>query len=473
MTVGEKIQFYRKKSGLSQEALGQKMLVSRQTVSLWEMDKTLPTIDNLLRLKEIFSVSIDDILSDTEPSEGKTDGPKEAYVFHYDQADLNKVYKHTVSPLTRSVILFTLCFGVLWLLLAWENNSHSMLFFPLGCFLMNICFCIKEYLTFRKTWKHRDSQILQRTYSYEVFDQYILLKISRNEEITRTQKIYFDDIESVQTFDNYLIFQIAGQTYIIKKDALVPYSAFFTIFNKVLSMKNTKEPKKLLKIISVLLSFLSVCTVLGAMYAFPILSALNQSITQNKWVFFASLPIPLASIIFGFYLKKKGYKYKINVILGFIMAALLFLFGSFTFNSVDEVSYSDEPLLNAEQALNIDFPTHDHITTTDRTKGPQTSSHEYAYYTSYIHFDSSSVEEFEKEIKSDPRWISDISVNMLGIVSFFLYPQTGNYYIIYNKDTNEFNQLPSKSGTYVFISVQYNPENNSMGLVEYEIEYHK
>ena len=50
MTVGEKIQFYRKKIGLSQEELGQKMLVSRQTVSLWEMDKTLPTVDNLIRL---------------------------------------------------------------------------------------------------------------------------------------------------------------------------------------------------------------------------------------------------------------------------------------------------------------------------------------------------------------------------------------------------------------------------------------
>lgn len=69
MTVGEKIQYYRKKIGLSQEELGQKMLLSRQTISLWEMDKTLPTVDNLLRLKEIFSVSIDELLSENEPKE--------------------------------------------------------------------------------------------------------------------------------------------------------------------------------------------------------------------------------------------------------------------------------------------------------------------------------------------------------------------------------------------------------------------
>ena len=62
MTVGEKIQKYRKDLGLSQEELGQKLLLSRQTVSLWEKDQTAPTLDNLMRLKEIFGVSIDEIL---------------------------------------------------------------------------------------------------------------------------------------------------------------------------------------------------------------------------------------------------------------------------------------------------------------------------------------------------------------------------------------------------------------------------
>ena len=40
MTVGEKIQKYRKELAMSQEELGQKLLLSRQTVSLWEHDQT-------------------------------------------------------------------------------------------------------------------------------------------------------------------------------------------------------------------------------------------------------------------------------------------------------------------------------------------------------------------------------------------------------------------------------------------------
>ena len=50
MTVGEKIQKYRKDLGMSQEELGQKLLVSRQTISLWEKNQTVPTIDNLMLL---------------------------------------------------------------------------------------------------------------------------------------------------------------------------------------------------------------------------------------------------------------------------------------------------------------------------------------------------------------------------------------------------------------------------------------
>ena len=72
MTVGEKIQYYRRKCGFSQEELGRQLLVSRQTISLWEMDKTLPTIDNLVRLKEIFGVSIDEMLN-TAQNPAETD----------------------------------------------------------------------------------------------------------------------------------------------------------------------------------------------------------------------------------------------------------------------------------------------------------------------------------------------------------------------------------------------------------------
>lgn len=203
MTVGEKIQYYRKKIGLSQEELGQKMFVSRQTISLWEMDKTLPTVDNLILLKEIFSVSIDDILSQSEPIEEKAKKPTESYVFKYEKPDLNEIFKKLRLPLIKRSIIFTLVGVVLFAFFAVAQANDMIIGAQvnditigllLGYFLIGVISFIKEYFSYKKVWIDSESRILQSTYSYEIFDGYFVLNISRNEEITRTLKIYFDDI---------------------------------------------------------------------------------------------------------------------------------------------------------------------------------------------------------------------------------------------------------------------------------------
>ena len=472
MTVGEKIQFYRKKIGLSQEELGQKMLVSRQTVSLWEMDKTLPTVDNLIHLKEIFLISIDDILSEAEPKADKNE-PKEAYVFKYEKSDLQEVFKKTHFPLIKRAIIFTIaCIALFVFLIATEAND-AIIGLLLGCFLIGVISNVKGYFAYSKAWKVSENRLLESTYSYEIFEGYFILSISKNEEITKTFKIYFDDIEKIQSFGNYLVLQIAGQSYIIKKDALISESAFITFCNNTPNKVEAKKPKDKLKIISILLFVLSICTILGALIGVAILSEINQAMTENMWVFFLFLPVPIASIVFGFYLKKKGYKYKKNVIVGIIMAALLCIYGSFTFIFSDIYSHGDEPIVNTEQILNIDIPTHSRINTQDWTKGTQSVPRGYIYSTSDIYFDDTAVEQFEKNISNDTKWISDIPNDMVGITSYFCDIQTSDYYIIYNKNTGEFNKLPSASGTYVFINVLYNAESNTMKLVEYQIEYTK
>lgn len=62
MTVGENIQRLRKKSGMSQEKLASLLFLTRQTVSQWETNQTIPTLDNIKLLKDIFTVSTDEIL---------------------------------------------------------------------------------------------------------------------------------------------------------------------------------------------------------------------------------------------------------------------------------------------------------------------------------------------------------------------------------------------------------------------------
>ncbi len=63
MTTGEKIAALRKRAGLSQEALGERLGgISRQSVSKWESDQSVPTMDNLMELSRIFGVPVDTLL---------------------------------------------------------------------------------------------------------------------------------------------------------------------------------------------------------------------------------------------------------------------------------------------------------------------------------------------------------------------------------------------------------------------------
>ena len=62
MTLGQRIQELRKQNNLSQEALGEKLGVSRQAISRWEMDGAVPEVDKLIAMGKLFGVSLNDLL---------------------------------------------------------------------------------------------------------------------------------------------------------------------------------------------------------------------------------------------------------------------------------------------------------------------------------------------------------------------------------------------------------------------------
>ena len=66
MTLGEKLKSARKSAGLTQEQLAEKLLVSRQAVSKWEVDKGMPEIGNLGQLSKLLNISIDYLLDSGE-----------------------------------------------------------------------------------------------------------------------------------------------------------------------------------------------------------------------------------------------------------------------------------------------------------------------------------------------------------------------------------------------------------------------
>ena len=66
MKFNEKLIQLRKEKGLSQEELGEKFNVARQTISKWELGETTPEMDKLVQISEIFDISLDNLIKDKQ-----------------------------------------------------------------------------------------------------------------------------------------------------------------------------------------------------------------------------------------------------------------------------------------------------------------------------------------------------------------------------------------------------------------------
>lgn len=73
MKFSEKLIQLRRTTGLSQEELGNKLNVARQTVSKWELGETTPEMDKLIKLSEIFNVTLDELIKDENNNKENSD----------------------------------------------------------------------------------------------------------------------------------------------------------------------------------------------------------------------------------------------------------------------------------------------------------------------------------------------------------------------------------------------------------------
>lgn len=69
MSLGKNIQYLRKQKKLTQEQFAERMSVSRQTISRWEADELVPTLNNLVALSEVFACKLDALVKQNMASD--------------------------------------------------------------------------------------------------------------------------------------------------------------------------------------------------------------------------------------------------------------------------------------------------------------------------------------------------------------------------------------------------------------------
>ena len=80
MSIGKKLLSLRQEKGISQEALGRELNVSRQTVSKWESDLSLPDMKMMITISQFYEISITQLLDLDDETEADS---------------INKIYEQT------------------------------------------------------------------------------------------------------------------------------------------------------------------------------------------------------------------------------------------------------------------------------------------------------------------------------------------------------------------------------------------
>ena len=333
MSLGEKIQFYRKQKNLSQEQLGEMLFVSRQTVSQWEKDQTTPTIDNLLKLKEIFGVSVDELLSkDTQTVQKNIqaqDEPPESITVCYQKDDIRRAVwganRKRMIPLmviTGVLLIYTVQF------LTGQDTGTTG--FMLGAFIFVAILTAISFVRLRSVIKNGEQQTSDKLFHYDVYENHIEQTVSRDGEIVSTRKIQFSELSDIRQYGNLIVFRYVNQLFILHAADLTENSRFYWFLRSRITEKQKPNRKGSLTAISIILFVLSIASIWIALIVAAAMSSWDPYLfPHNLRIFLAFLPIPVGSIVFGVVTQRKGYAYKKNIVVGIIMAALLLVYGLF------------------------------------------------------------------------------------------------------------------------------------------------
>lgn len=480
MNVGEKIQLLRKKEGMSQEELGQKLLVSRQTVSLWETGQTFPTIDNLLRLKEIFSVSVDELIDTKEEVKEQNNNilPVESHIVHYDDNDAKEIFDYIYKRKRRMVVnvLVTVCI---------LSMAFYLAVYKIGLFV----FCIAALVGFglRSVNEHKMIKKLEKDFlsdrneslcKLDVYEDYFIYKVIKGDEVVKMTKIPYSQVEMVWENKKFYFIVHKGLYYSFnkipgKEEPFLISKCRENVLSSVKEETNRVIPKwvKRLKPLLIVLSALSLFFALFAVVFSSSKHYGSGAMMENMWIMYLFAIIPLTSLMLGCIWRKKGFGGLANMILGGIMAVLLIIYGSFSW--LIPVDHSTAHIESAEARLKIDFPRLEYVEMTDFSKDGVDQNYRNAYmrYKSIGYFDKENSLLMEKLLDEDGRFLKSLPSDFNGVIPYGAL--SGDYFMLYRPDTQDVNTLPEESGKYNCIYITYSVKEKLLQIMEYEVDYVK
>ena len=468
MTIGERIQMHRKNQGLSQEDLAQKLFVSRQTVSQWETDQTVPSVDNIYRLKEVLDVSFDEILSDEriEKEETTEEKPLEEYEYCPDEDEAKATIKFVTNfdikknlIVIGALILLGLCFSILD---AGEVSLGAILGIILF-FGLETLFAAVNVSTMKKKQLENMSCRSQR---FRLFDDCLEMTFISDKGGKSLYVIKKEEISNFFETEKYYVFIAKQIIFSIKKEVLKENSILrnFIYKERVDEDKTSKTVSKVLfalTIISGVLSNAFSTIVSDYYYDFP---------NIEWWFLVIFLPMPIISAVYAIYLIIKKKDWLKNVIVAVIGILLLCTAVHNTFTPYDN-TYDDLDMVEYwNEMADLNIPIDGEATNTFYEEGDYYSE-KGCYSSSTVVYEGDVADTFEEQISKDERWKKEYPEELREYMLDFEFDTDGDdYYCLYNSDTEQFSEAPEKPGTYNFYLFVYNADDCVLQVEDYIID---
>ena len=208
MSLGERLLELRKKHGLSQEEVADKLNVSRQTISKWETDSSTPDFDKIIPICELYGISSNELLK----------GEKEEKENISSMSEEEKAHKR-IGGIVFSIFLY-------FAAVAWIMTSVAALDFDpvissaIFLLICGVATCIIIY-------------------------SLIVYKKKKTEEEEKQNKIVkkIDDIISIITLVIYLIVSFATMAWHITWIIWIIYALVMEIVKLIFMLKENENEK--------------------------------------------------------------------------------------------------------------------------------------------------------------------------------------------------------------------------------------
>ena len=467
MSFCDNLRSLREKKGLSIAAMSEKFSLDESVIKDWESGLSVPDAETLTRLHSELDEGVQD---EALPGEVymvvlSADEVQEAH------ASVSKVF---IKRRVRDVLIFAL-------LLAWSiigRLGDAEIGVAAGILFVFVVLLIREIRASKVGVRDAIKRIPQTRIEYCIYPDFMRVSTWEGRERIAETKLFYDEARQCVKNDKYLL-PIFGTGYrIIPLSAIAHRSILRNAFplkpvkQKTLGKAKTAKSIRTASIVLLVLSFISLP--LGALIHSRIFMAFAM---DNMWFLLLVAIFPLASLILGVVMLRKRLKLGLlNVILGIIVLSLLYHMALSYFDphyyapSHSEEHYSDgiyvESLENAEKLLTIDFPEPmEYIAAQDDIS----IYYNDAYYRTSVSFGPEDSDAFEENM--DSRWMSYVPTAFSGFCKGRIPMDDYDRYLFFNMNTGEYNTLPSEDGSYSFLSAYYSSEQNSLVLVEHQVDF--